>query len=113
LDEAGAIAGVTPAEREHRLPRFLRRARPTPISFPELTWAHFKRQEELEAGGSLYAGRAEELYRRFATSSCRSSPASANGSHRTCCSAPRSRPSRRPTTRRAGRMGIPRRGDTV
>ena len=40
-----------------------------PVSFPELTYAHFTRQEELKkahnAGRHLYAGRDEELYRRL------------------------------------------------
>ena len=65
MEDASAIAGVPPAERELRPPRIFRRRRPLPVSFPELTWAHFKRQEELEAGGDSYTGRAEELYRRF------------------------------------------------
>lgn len=65
MDEASAIAGVAPPHRARRLPWILRRRRPTPVSFPELTWAHFKRQEELEADPDLYSGRHEKLYRRF------------------------------------------------
>jgi hypothetical protein len=51
------------------MPQFLRRPRPAPVSFPELAYVHFRRQEELEearkAGRHLYAGRYEDLYRRF------------------------------------------------
>ena len=65
MEDASAIVGVAPVERESRLSRIFHRARPAPVSFPELTWAHFKRQQELEAGGDPYSGRAEVLYRRL------------------------------------------------
>jgi hypothetical protein len=67
VEDASAIVGVAPAERESRLSRIfywvLYRVRPAPVSFPELTWAHFKRQQELEAPGDPYSGRAEVVYR--------------------------------------------------
>jgi hypothetical protein len=67
--DTSAIGRMAPAERESRLSRIfywvLYRVRPAPVSFPELTLAHFERQQELEAGGDLYTGRAEVLYRRL------------------------------------------------
>lgn len=44
----------------------LRRAAAARISFPELVWAHFLRQRELEE--RVYEGEAEERYRRFLAS---------------------------------------------